>query len=168
MPKPVNKAYTMSLHAAPTPVTNPYQRPLLSVRWMQRMPTGPIGAEARTPMTIPLKMKSRMFISIGNAKFILVSLQFLTGGKVTKFRAQSTIFSLKSSFYSRFLYFRARITRITRMFQLIINKVYAHTRSFCQQSVYRKKSENYIFLYIKRREIQKFSVSLPRNKNNSN
>lgn len=35
MPKPVNKAYTMSLNAAPTPVTNPYQRPLLSVRWMQ-------------------------------------------------------------------------------------------------------------------------------------
>ena len=95
----------MSLHAAPTPVTNPYQRPLLSVRWMQRMPTGPIGAEARTPMTIPLKMKSRMFISIGNAKFILVSLQFLTGGKVTKFRAQSTIFSLKSSFYTRFFIF---------------------------------------------------------------
>ena len=30
MPKPVNRAYTMSLHAAPTPVTNPYQRPLLS------------------------------------------------------------------------------------------------------------------------------------------
>ena len=119
MPKPVNKAYTMSLHAAPTPVTNPYQRPLLSVRWMHRMPTGPIGAEARTPMTIPLNMKSRMFISIGNAKFILlVSLQFLTGGKVTKFRAQSTIFSPKSSFYSRFLYFRAWITRITRMFYL--------------------------------------------------
>lgn len=119
MPKPVNKAYTMSLHAAPTPVTKPYQRPLLSVRWMHRMPTGPIGAEARTPMTIPLKMKSRMFISIGNAKFILlVSLQFLTGGKVTKFRAQSTIFSPKSSFYSRFLYFRAWITRITRMFYL--------------------------------------------------
>ena len=109
----------MSLHAAPTPVTNPYQRPLLSVRWMHRMPTGPIGAEARTPMTIPLNMKSRMFISIGNAKFILlVSLQFLTGGKVTKFRAQSTIFSPKSSFYSRFLYFRAWITRITRMFYL--------------------------------------------------
>ena len=147
----------MSLHAAPTPVTKPYQRPLLSVRWMHRMPTGPIGAEARTPMTIPLKMKSRMFISIGNAKFILlVSLQFLTGGKVTKFRAQSTIFSPKSSFYSRFLYFRAWITRITRMFQLIINKVYAHTRSFCQQSVCRKKSGNYNFLYIKIREIPKF------------
>ena len=159
MPKPVNKAYTMSLHAAPTPVTNPYQRPLLSVRWMQRMPTGPIGAEARTPMTIPLKMKSRMFISIGNAKFILVSLQFLTGGKVTKFRAQSTIFSLKSSFYSRFLYFRARITRITRMFQLIINKVYAHTRSFCQQSVCRKKiRELYFFIHKKERDSKVFSI----------
>lgn len=113
----------MSLHAAPTPVTNPYQRPLLSVRWMQRMPTGPIGAEARTPMTIPLNMKSRMFISIGNAKFILVSLQFLTVGKVTKFWAQSTIFSPKSSFYIRFLYFRARITRITRMFCMNINRI---------------------------------------------
>ena len=159
MPKPVNKAYTMSLHAAPTPVTNPYQRPLLSVRWMQRMPTGPIGAEARTPMTIPLKMKSRMFISIGNAKFILVSLQFLTGGKVTKFRAQSTIFSLKSSFYTRFLYFRARITRITRMFQLIINEVYAHTRSFCQQSVCRKKIRKLkFFIHKKKGDSKVFSI----------
>ena len=149
MPKPVNKAYTMSLHAAPTPVTNPYQRPLLSVRWMQRMPTGPIGAEARTPMTIPLKMKSRMFISIGNAKFILlVSLQFLTGGKVTKFRAQSTIFSPKSSFYSRFLYFRAWITRITRRLYLYYKLNF--------RSLAEKKSENYNFLYIKIREIPKF------------
>ena len=31
------------------------------------MPTGPIGAEAITPMIIPLNIKSRMFISIGNA-----------------------------------------------------------------------------------------------------
>ena len=148
MPKPVNRAYTMSLHAAPTPVTNPYQRPLLSVRWMQRMPTGPIGAEARTPMTIPLNMKSRMFISIGNAKFILVSLQFLTVGKVTKFRAQSTIFSPKSSFYSRFLYFRAWITRITRRFYLYYKLNF--------RSLAEKKSGNYNFLYIKIREIPKF------------
>ena len=148
MPKPVNKAYTMSLHAAPTPVTKPYQRPLLSVRWIHRMPTGPIGAEARTPMTIPLNMKSRMFISIGNAKFILVSLQFLTVGKVTKFRAQSTIFSPKSSFYSRFLYFRAWITRITRMFYLYYKLNF--------RSLAEKKSGNYNFLYIKIREIPKF------------
>ena len=153
MPKPVNKAYTMSLHAAPTPVTKPYQRPLLSVRWMHRMPTGPIGAEARTPMTIPLKMKSRMFISIGNAKFILlVSLQFLTGGKVTKFRAQSTIFSPKSSFYSRFLYFRAWITRITRMFYLY------YKLNFCSLAekkirklkffIHRNKGDSKVFLYL--------------------
>ena len=160
MPKPVNKAYTMSLHAAPTPVTNPYQRPLLSVRWMQRMPTGPIGAEARTPMTIPLNMKSRMFISIGNAKFILVSLQFLTVGKVTKFRAQSTIFSPKSSFYSRFLYFRAWITRITRMFYLY------YKLNFC--SLAEKKSGNYNFLYIEIKEIPKFFCIFAVVKNNSN
>lgn len=161
MPKPVNKAYTMSLHAAPTPVTKPYQRPLLSVRWIHRMPTGPIGAEARTPMTIPLKMKSRMFISIGNAKFILlVSLQFLTGGKVTKFRAQSTIFSPKSSFYSRFLYFRAWITRITRMF-------YPYYKlNFC--SLAEKKSGNYIFLYIETKENPKFFCIFAVVKNNSN
>ena len=160
MPKPVNKAYTMSLHAAPTPVTKPYQRPLLSVRWMQRMPTGPIGAEARTPMTIPLKMKSRMFISIGNAKFILVSLQFLTVGKVTKFRAQSTIFSPKSSFYSRFLYFRAWITRITRRFYLY------YKLNFC--SLAEKKSGNYNFLYIEIKEIPKFFCIFAVVKNNSN
>ena len=153
MPKPVNKAYTMSLHAAPTPVTKPYQRPLLSVRWIHRMPTGPIGAEARTPMTIPLKMKSRMFISIGNAKFILlVSLQFLTGGKVTKFRAQSTIFSPKSSFYSRFLYFRAWITRITRRFYLYYK---LNFRSLAEKKIrkleffiYKNKGDSKVFLYL--------------------
>ena len=160
MPKPVNKAYTMSLHAAPTPVTKPYQRPLLSVRWIHRMPTGPIGAEARTPMTIPLKMKSRMFISIGNAKFILVSLQFLTVGKVTKFRAQSTIFSPKSSFYSRFLYFRAWITRITRMLYLYYKLNF--------RSLAEKKSGNYIFLYIEIKEIPKFFCIFAVVKNNSN
>lgn len=152
MPKPVNKAYTMSLHAAPTPVTKPYQRPLLSVRWMHRMPTGPIGAEARTPMTIPLKMKSRMFISIGNAKFILlVSLQFLTGGKVTKFRAQSTIFSPKSSFYSRFLYFRAWITRITRMFYLYYKLNFCSLAEKNQEIIifiHKNKGDSKVFLYL--------------------
>ena len=159
MPKPVNRAYTMSLHAAPTPVTNPYQRPLLSVRWMQRMPTGPIGAEARTPMTIPLKMKSRMFISIGNAKFILVSLQFLTGGKVTKFRAQSTIFSLKSSFYTRFLYFQARITRIIRMFYIIINMVYGHMRSARPTIYLPPKNRKLIFFILKNKRESKVFIT---------
>ncbi len=52
----------MSLTAAPMPVTNPYQRPLLSVRWMQSMPTGPIGAEAMIPMSSPFRMSSNRSI----------------------------------------------------------------------------------------------------------
>lgn len=45
IPKPVKSAYTISLKAAPTPVTKPNQRPLFKVRWIHKMPTGPIGAE---------------------------------------------------------------------------------------------------------------------------
>ena len=101
-----------------------------------------------------------MFISIGNAKFILVSLQFLTVGKVTKFRAQSTIFSPKSSFYSRFLYFRAWITRITRMLYLYYKLNF--------RSLAEKKSGNYIFLYIEIKEIPKFFCIFAVVKNNSN
>ena len=57
----------MSLTQAPMPVTNPYQRPLFSVLWMQRTPTGPIGAEAMMPMRTPMNIRSRISIWIGNA-----------------------------------------------------------------------------------------------------
>ena len=56
----------MSLTAAAMPVMKPYQRPLFSVRCMQRTPTGPMGADATMPIRIPLKMKSIMSICIGN------------------------------------------------------------------------------------------------------
>ena len=50
----------MSLKAAPIPVTKPYQRPLFSVRWMQSTPTGPMGADATTPMSNPFMIKSNV------------------------------------------------------------------------------------------------------------
>ena len=56
----------MSLAAAPRPVTKPYQRPLFSVRWMQSTPTGPIGAEAMTPMSSPLSISCSRSMCIGN------------------------------------------------------------------------------------------------------
>ena len=62
MPKPVTRAYRRSLTAAPTPVMKPYQRPLLSVRCMQSTPTGPIGADAMMPISMPLNMKSNISI----------------------------------------------------------------------------------------------------------
>lgn len=55
----------MSLNEAPTPVTKPYQRPLFSVRCTQSTPTGPIGADAIIPISIPLNMKFSMSICIG-------------------------------------------------------------------------------------------------------
>jgi hypothetical protein len=66
IPKPDIPAYIISLAAAPKPVTIPYHRPLFSVRWTQRIPTGPIGALAITPINIPLKMKSKIFIGTWN------------------------------------------------------------------------------------------------------
>ena len=36
------------------PVKKAGQRPLLMVRWMMSIPTGPMGAEMRTPIAIPL------------------------------------------------------------------------------------------------------------------
>lgn len=147
----------MSLHAAPTPVTNPYQRPLLSVRWMQRMPTGPIGAEARTPMTIPLNMKSRMFISIGNAKFILVSLQFLTVGKVTKFWAQSTIFRLKVHFISVFIFSGTDYTDYADVLHEYKQDL-GQQRNFGQQIIWQKKKKIKIFIFKNKRESKVFSI----------
>ena len=58
MPNPVIKAYIKSLTDAPTPVTKPYHRPLFRVRCTVRIPTGPIGALATMPMTIPCSTRS--------------------------------------------------------------------------------------------------------------
>ena len=60
IPSPVIKAYSISLMAAPNPVAKPYQRPLFSVLWMQRIPTGPIGADAIMPISIPFRIKSNI------------------------------------------------------------------------------------------------------------
>ena len=65
IPKPVIKAYIISLKAAPMPVTKPYQRPFFKVRCIQRIPTGPIGAEAMIPMIIPFRINSNKSIFIG-------------------------------------------------------------------------------------------------------
>lgn len=62
IPKPVANAYMMSLIAAPIPVTNPYHRPLFSVLCTHRIPTGPIGADTKIPINIPLNIKSSMSI----------------------------------------------------------------------------------------------------------
>lgn len=58
IPNPVISAYIMSLKAAPTPVRNPYHRPLFSVRCTHRTPTGPIGADATIPIRIPFIIRS--------------------------------------------------------------------------------------------------------------
>ena len=56
----------MSLTQAPIPVIKPYHRPLLSVRCIHSTPTGPIGADAISPISIPLNTKSKMSNCIGN------------------------------------------------------------------------------------------------------
>lgn len=86
-----------------------------------------------------------MFISIGNAKFILVSLQFLTVGKVTKFRAQSTIFSPKSSFYIRFFIFSG--TDYTDYADVLheYKQDLGQQRNFGQQIIWQKKKKIKIF-----------------------
>lgn len=95
MPKPVARAYIKSLQAAPTPVTKPYQRPLFSVRCMHRMPTGPMGAVAITPMTIPLKMKSRISSWKGKSWFNSFN-WFIQNAKIS-------IFPLKKASQGHFL-----------------------------------------------------------------
>lgn len=66
IPKPVISAYIISLMAAPTPVTNPYHRPLFNVLWIHNIPTGPIGADTKIPINIPLNIKSSMSMWKGN------------------------------------------------------------------------------------------------------
>ena len=46
-------AYIRSLKAAPTPVAKPNHRPLFRVRRTVSTPTGPIGALAMMPISMP-------------------------------------------------------------------------------------------------------------------
>jgi len=48
IPKAATMPLTISQDAALTPITRPYRAPCSSVRRMQRMPTGPIGAPEKT------------------------------------------------------------------------------------------------------------------------
>lgn len=74
----------MSLKAAPTPVTKPYQRPLFSVRCMHSTPTGPSGADTMTPMRNPFH---RMFNMVSTSIMAAnIGLFYETG---THFRAFS-------------------------------------------------------------------------------
>ncbi len=56
-PKPVMAAKMPSPRAAPRPETKPFSGPKAKLRRMQIRLTGPIGAAAISPITIPDRMR---------------------------------------------------------------------------------------------------------------
>lgn len=86
IPYPVINAYVKSLNVAPTPVTNPYHLPLLSVRCIHNTPTGPNGADTTIPIIIPLYNMSIVdiimqrwdfFLKVPSCKYVFYYLYFV-------------------------------------------------------------------------------------------
>lgn len=70
------RPYSRSLRVAPRPTSIPSRRPPREVSRRQRRPVGPMGAETKTPISIPLRnVKSRSRSNIAGTKILILEIQ---------------------------------------------------------------------------------------------